>query len=624
MKKKTLLLLLVMLLATTGTVSAKYRYHTKWIPTATNWASESWRYYDVNGNSGNDFQVYYETEDGDSQEYWGSNGEGNWQKARFQGNSYKMVRVLITGPGQRNGSKADQDTQCDNGTLYYSSNNVKSGDNAFNEPNRATDRKTKQLTTIEWVGSSTDFTIEKIDDNFRGEYFMIFYSKPFNSNNYTVNVSANYNPGGAAIPDIEIVDILTGETIPASDFDYEYVAPCDGKTAGTFPDGIRLTPRSEDMEGSLLATVVIEPADLSNVTVVKKNPDGQETTGIPYIYWTGGELDPMAQSTLPITLKAGDVTLTPGEDFDYYVTPTGTSTSPQTAVEVGRYTLVITGKGSYVGTLTQLFDIKKDMSKAESITGIHYDLPAQVTKGTGLTEFNLEVTDNDTHQTLNLDEDYTLNYYTDEGLTNATTLAAMTEGKYWVKITGKAPKYDENTYMKKAFFVVNEYQTIPATTTSPAIAVRVTDPGFPAATDSPTGEVVPGSILVSQQSDGKPAIATTSTQVEIPADATFTIGETALKFNVLGIANNALVGCNTLRWLDSMIPAETWTPTSLDRTVMDTPFYGIPLHTLVYLFGTNITGENYIYKVGSNDYRSSLYHIYEDVSGKQTKYSDEQ
>jgi hypothetical protein len=44
--------------------------------------------------------------------------------------------------------------------------------------------------------------------------------------------------------------------------------------------------------------------------------------------------------------------------------------------------------------------------------------------------------------------------------------------------------------------------------------------------------------------------------------------------------------------------------------------------TLVYLNGYSIKGENYIYKVTEDDFRSELFHIYEDVKGDQTKYSD--
>ena len=101
-----------------------------------------------------------------------------------------------------------------------------------------------------------------------------------------------------------------------------------------------------------------------------------------------------------------------------------------------------------------------------------------------------------------------------------------------------------------------------------------------------------------------------------------TIGEDNLGYDIVGIQNNAFAGCTKLRWINSMIPAAVWTPKSLDRSVIDTPFFGIPKMTLVYLNGYSIKGENYIYKVTESDFRSELFHIYEDIKGDQTKYSD--
>ena len=42
-----------------GTLNAanSYRYHTKWISTASYWGSQSWRNYNYEGNSGSLFSV---------------------------------------------------------------------------------------------------------------------------------------------------------------------------------------------------------------------------------------------------------------------------------------------------------------------------------------------------------------------------------------------------------------------------------------------------------------------------------------------------------------------------------------------------------------------------------------
>ena len=608
--KKTLLLLLSLLAI--GNAHADYRYHTGWQYTGSKWTSGSWRNYDPN------LSVYYETEDDDEQEYWGSNGQGNWQKVRFtSSNGYKITAVIISGPGMRDNSKPDQSTSVDNGTLIYS-------DQSYPTPTTISynsSRSSKSLKTIGWKGSSTDFTISKIDDNFRGEKFDIYYAKPFNSSNYDVTVTANYNPNGSSTPVIKVKDKATGDIIPASEFDYAYQSPCDGKSAGTFPGGILLTPRNNDMNGSFKADITIKPADMSQVTVTSTS-----TANPAQINWTGSQINPMSS----FTLKLGDKALVDGVDYDWYITPTSTSTSTQRVVDQGRYTLVVIGKGNVTGTKSILFDVVKPMSMAEATSGIHFDLPQQILTGTtGLSTFNIDVTDKKAKQTLTEGTDYTLTYYPCKGGdgsekynigTAATTLSAMTaEGKYWVKVTGKAPKYAGE--INKAFYVVNQYQAV-TPTDMPKVTLLVTDPGYPVAAESPTGSVIPGTVIVSRDKDDNPAIDPASTSAKIPEEMTSTIADKDMTFTVAGIGNGAFAGCATLRWIDSDIPAALWTPSSLDRKIDGTPFFGLPLHTLVYLNGTTVKGENYVYKIASDNYRCEKYHIYEDISGHQTDYSD--
>jgi len=622
--KKTILTLLCMLAIGTLNAANSYRYHTKWISTASYWGSQSWRNYNYEGNSGSLFSVYYETEDDDSQEYWGSNGEGNWQKVRVTcGNAnYKLIRLFITGPGMRNGSKADQGTNCSNGTLYYSTNDLKSGDNTYNNPDRATSAKSKSLRSIEWVGNSNDFTINKIDDNFRGQYFMIFYSKVFNASNFNVTVSAEYNPGGTK-PTIKVVDKDTGKEIPASEFNWEWVAPCDGTKAGNYAGGIKITSKSDDLSGSFTADVVIKPADMSTVSVTSGS-----TSTPPSINWTGNQINPISL----FTLKKGSTTLAEGVDYDWYITPLGSSTSPQRVIDAGRYTMVMTGKGNFSGTITRVFDVTKPMSMAESTSGIHFNLPEQILSGTALKEFNLEIKDTKTNQTLTLGDDYTVKYYACKGGGGAdkydigaeTTLSSINaEGKYWVKVAGKAPYYSGE--INKAFYVVNEFQKVTPTTPTgmPEMTMHVTSAGYPVAAESPTGAIVPGTVAVSRSKDDKPAVAANSTAAKIPTNMSSTVADQTITFNVVGIQNNAFAGCDMLRWLDSDIPESLWTPSSLERKVPNTPFYGLPVHTLVYLNGSVVSGENYVYKIAPGNYRCEKYHIYEDLSSKQTDFSDD-
>lgn len=89
------------------------------------------------------------------------------------------------------------------------------------------------------------------------------------------------------------------------------------ESSGIYPGGIKLTSRSEDITGSLYADVTIKAADMSAVNITSTSG-----TTPPSIDWTGGQLNPMSI----FTLKLGSKTLVDGVDYDWYVTPTSTST----------------------------------------------------------------------------------------------------------------------------------------------------------------------------------------------------------------------------------------------------------------------------------------------------------
>ena len=88
------------------------------------------------------------------------------------------------------------------------------------------------------------------------------------------------------------------------------------------------------------------------------------------------------------------------------------------------------------------------------------------------------------------------------------------------------------------------------------------------------------------------------------------------------IENGAFEGCTNLRYID-LCHATGYTPTSLQRSIAASPFYGVPKQALVYLNGSNFNGENYVYKPGDgNDYYCELFKVYDDVSGSQTAFSE--
>lgn len=364
-----------------------------------------------------------------------------------------------------------------------------------------------------------------------------------------------------------------------------------------------------DHIGSVSIEWTINPRDLNDDVEITVN-DQQ---------WTGQELN----VSDVYTIKYNNTDLT---DDDYNVIVTKLET-PTTIKDEGRYVIVFTGKGNFTGTVTKTFDVKKDLSQGEAVTGVHFDIPEQIyLNGQTGFQFVCEVTDNTSHAKLFKGEHYTTTFFDGDDEVEESAIKpgdADAKGKkYTVKFTGVAPNYDPAKTIEKTFYVVKEYQTCEQTDL-PNLTMRITKAGYPVGEDSPTGEIVKGEMQVARDASDKAAIAETSTQCVVPAANEVAIStDDKLGYNVVGIQNNAFSGCKTLRWINSMIPGSAWTPASLDRTVVDTPFFGIPKMTLVYLFGVNVKGENYVYKVTDNDYRSELYHIYEDIVGDQSKYSD--
>ena len=134
----------------------------------------------------------------------------------------------------------------------------------------------------------------------------------------------------------------------------------------------------------------------------------------------------------------------------------------------------------------------------------------------------------------------------------------------------------------------------------------------------------------------KAAVDTVSKQVFIPGTDTvyvwnknLTSGDAAelpapmkIAFDITGIADGSFKGCNEIRYIDAT-EIQNYVPSSLDRAVQNTPFEGLPKQTLVYLSGSTVEGENYIWKTTEEgDYRCETYKIYDDVKGDQLGFND--
>lgn len=412
-------------------------------------------------------------------------------------------------------------------------------------------------------------------------------------------------------------------------------------------------------------TWTIKPAPMGTGVTVYANDGTTEIpadgTVIPSLKWDGNAQDPMGTTaTTPLfKLKLGTYDLT-ATDFDYYITIPGTSVTTKTVTEEGRYTIVFVGVDNFTGVITRTFDVKKEMSESEATTGIHYAIPDQIlTLNTtnskyDLKEFTIEINDTKSHAILRETEDFTLTFFAGDAAVDdyldsdpandptPITLADITaEGKYWVVIEGVAPKYTAK--VKKEFYAIKEYQLTPGTLIdggeAPQVSVRITKAGYP--TYAPVGATAPvkGEVEVAMTPVINTDAATTFTPcIPIESNRCVILAGYNMKaslstvfgsltseytYDVVDIKNGVFAGCSKLRWIDVQIPAATWTPSSLDRDVIniDTPFCGVPKSAIVYLFGTTVTGENYVYKFGTDDYRCAQYRIYEDLSGEQTQYS---
>ena len=359
---------------------------------------------------------------------------------------------------------------------------------------------------------------------------------------------------------------------------------------------------------------VIDPhniADAAFVTTVNAND----------MKWTGNTLTPVQGDgngtyQLKATIGGSKTDLVLNTDYTFY-------TIPSEVKNAGEYTIVFVGKGNYNGTVTTTFNVKKDLSEPAVINNVMlYDIPVQIIPFEDkLTALNMTISDKESHETLYEDVDYTLKYYQNDGTTEITDFktngldysTAGVENKYVVEVTGKGTKY--NGWIKHEFWAVKEYQL-----TGENVSLHITEPGYSIVQTSPTGAVVKGKMMVGDKTEQ--AIAEAIKTLKIPATKNVNAGTKDITFDIVGIENNALKDFSTLRYLD-ITDMTDFTPSSLSRTATNTPFYGLPKQTLVYLDGTTVEGENYIYKYSTNDFRCDVYKIYDDPNGNQKGFSDE-
>lgn len=303
-----------------------------------------------------------------------------------------------------------------------------------------------------------------------------------------------------------------------------------------------------------------------NVTtdyVIQPRPVSQTTITVTDITY---DSNPHATKN-QLTVKYDDTVI----DADNY------TVNPASVTDVNIYTLTITGVNNLTGSTTAILKVKKAIDGTFSISSV----PTQIYDGTNPVHPIVSVYDGGKLLTANVH--YTITY--GDNNTEGTNVGSII-------VTGIDPYLASHTFH---FDIVNEYFT------EDDIAYH--------ATSSTTVSV-----------GTKPhvnAIATTSTGITIPASVT----HVAIPFQVTGVENGAFTGCSNLRYID-LSSITGYTPSTLERTIAASPFYGVPKQALVYLNSTSIKGENYVYKVGDDDYRCQTFKVYDDISGSQTTFSE--
>ena len=226
---------------------------------------------------------------------------------------------------------------------------------------------------------------------------------------------------------------------------------------------------------------------------------------------------------------------------------------------------------------------------------------------------DIEVTDGG--KTLVLGVHYTVVVKDKSGSTTYTEDAPITDdGIYQAVFQGLAPYYS-NSIAKEmpVLFEYNHFAADDAYYNGHTSGYQIAEPV--------SIHVTSGKNLECQVGDKTgTAVPTDATSATLPGEAVFTFDDKTFTLKVVGIEHNAFDGAANLRYVEAS-QIKGFVPETLSRE-FDGPFKGLPKQALVYLAGTDIKGENYVYKPGDGDaYYCELFKIYDDLNGSQTGFS---
>ncbi len=436
------------------------------------------------------------------------------------------------------------------------------------------------------------------------------------------------------------------------------------------PDG---TPAVKGYYGSLDADYVIKQRDLADSLDVKDENDNQgkvileayagadkpaTTPATIYLKWTGKELVPVINGTtdnnINLILKAKEDSVpnvTPG-DVEWKLIPADYSYTiePAPMVDPGIYKVIFTGRGNFTGMREVNVMVLKDINELADNIKMPYQIIPDNLALTPSQMKGIEVKDG--NKVLVENEEYTLVIKGGKpGQIFDETTPIYVKGKYYAYFYGKEPYYT-GQYVDdfRAFFEYIGWDTNPVAGTGTNI---YNNPTSIAKKPDTNGNIIASSGLQYDGTNTTPVsvrITDVSDSLNLKAEITYidNINDGTVTacdptkeivkvkptfqiaagldngaaryftFNIVGVQDNAFKNLPRIHCLD-LTQIEGYTPDNLTRSE-DGPFNYYPVQSLVYFDGTqgaDITGTNYIYKKGTDDFRCEELKIYDDIKGDQ-------
>lgn len=382
---------------------------------------------------------------------------------------------------------------------------------------------------------------------------------------------------------------VNGAALDPANYTFSFVPEGDNfyKDAKVYSNAIIITASTTQSTyyGTVVGNYIIEPRDLSD--------NGITVTATDLDYNANGQ---------DVTVQDVTVTVKYGNNV---IPATNYTIDPTKVTEAGTYNITVNAveNSNLVGSTTTTLLVKKalDGTYATDFSVDPSSIPTQTATGSQITP-TIVLKDKDRVMTPNVD--YTVSYgtNTDEG-----------EGTITITGTGAYSGTKEIT-----FTIVNEYFTVDNITYHHANEgenVAVGNNHLLATTK--TGKVEVGNTVTYTIPNTNISKTFTVTGVEQNAFSSNEITGIVLPQSIAEIEDNAFQGAINTRYVDASAMSG-YVPETLTRD-FDGPFGGLPKQALVYLTGTNIKGENYVYKPGSGDaYYCELFKIYDDLNGSQT------